>query len=78
MSPISMAIEVGANVPQCNLVDLSKNTPISLSKTGNVVYVNFGIDFYERKNNYGFNGGSGTSVDNFTFSMYTAKINFKF
>ena len=38
----------------------------------------FGIDFYERKNNYGFNGGSGTSVDNFTFSMYTAKINFKF
>lgn len=38
----------------------------------------FGIDFYERKNNYGFNSGSGTSVDNFTFSMYTAKINFKF
>lgn len=38
----------------------------------------FGIDFYERKNNYGFNGGTGTSVDNFTFSMYTAKINFKF
>ena len=38
----------------------------------------FGIDFYERKNNYGFNGGSGTSVDNFTFSMYTAKINVKF
>jgi len=41
MSPISMAIEVGANVPQCNLVDLSKNTPLSLSKTGNVVYVDF-------------------------------------
>lgn len=38
----------------------------------------FGIDFYERKNNYGFNGGAGTSVDNFTFSMYTAKINFTF
>jgi thiol-disulfide isomerase/thioredoxin len=36
-----MAIEVGANVPQCNLVDLSNNTPISLSKTGNVVYVDF-------------------------------------
>ena len=38
----------------------------------------FGIDFYERKNNYGFNSGSGTSVDNFTFSMYSAKIYFKF
>ena len=41
MSPILMAIEVGANVPPCNLVDLSKNTPISLSKIGNVVYVDF-------------------------------------
>jgi hypothetical protein len=40
--------------------------------------VGFRIDFYERKNNYGFNGGAGTSVDNFTFSMYTAKINFTF
>lgn len=42
------------------------------------LHLGFGIDFYERKNNYGFNGGSATSVDNFTFSMYTAKINFKF
>ncbi len=38
----------------------------------------FGVDFYERRNSYSLNSGAGTSVDNFNFSMYNAKINFKF
>ena len=41
LSPISMAIEVGANAPQCNLADLHKNTELSISKPGKVVYVDF-------------------------------------
>ena len=38
----------------------------------------FGIDFYERQMGYRMNGGSGTAVDNFSFSMFSAKINFKY
>ncbi len=41
ISPISMAIDIGANVPQCNLSGLSNNTPHTLSKIGKVVYVDF-------------------------------------
>lgn len=40
--------------------------------------VGFGIDFYQRKKNYGFSGGAGSSIDDFSFSFYTAKLNFKF
>lgn len=38
----------------------------------------FGIDFYERQMGYRMNSGSGTAIDNFSFSMFSAKINFKY
>lgn len=41
VSPVSIATEIGANAPQCNIVDLAKNTPLPLIKTGKVVYVDF-------------------------------------
>ncbi len=37
----------------------------------------FGIDFYQRQESYGFSGGSGTAADNFSFSLFSAKINLK-
>jgi hypothetical protein len=42
------------------------------------VKLHFGIDFYQRQQSYGLNGGAGTAVDNFSFSMYSAGINIKF
>ena len=44
----------------------------------NRLNLGLGIDFYERKMNYGINGGAGTAEDNFSFSMFSAKINFKY
>lgn len=44
----------------------------------NRLNLGFGVDFYQRKQDLGFNGGIGNRVDNFTFSMFTAKINLKF
>lgn len=38
----------------------------------------FGIDFYDRQKDYRMNSGSGTATDNFSFSMFSAKINFKY
>lgn len=38
----------------------------------------FGIDFYRRQKSYGFNGGAGTDVDDYSFSMFSAGINLKF
>ncbi|MGZ6005561.1 MAG: DUF3570 domain-containing protein [Candidatus Saccharimonadales bacterium] len=38
----------------------------------------FGIDFYQRQESYKMNGGIGSSVDNFSFSMFSAKISFKY
>lgn len=40
--------------------------------------VGFGIDFYQRQQGYGINGGAGTAVDNFSFSMFSAGLNLKF
>ncbi len=37
-----------------------------------------GIDFYQRQQGYGFSGGIGSSIDNYTFSMFSASFNLKF
>jgi hypothetical protein len=44
----------------------------------NRLKLGFGIDFYQRQRAYGFNGGAGAAVDNFSFSMFSASLNFKF
>jgi hypothetical protein len=40
--------------------------------------VGFAIDFYKRDYSYSINGGAGSPVDNFTFSILSANINYKF
>ena len=37
-----------------------------------------GVDFYQRRQDYGIAGGIGTSADNYSFSMYSASLNLKF
>jgi len=37
-----------------------------------------GVDFYQRRQDYGIAGGAGTSVDNYSFSMYSVSLNLKF
>jgi hypothetical protein len=37
-----------------------------------------GIDFYKREIGYGFSGGAGTALDNFSFSMYSLSLSVKF
>lgn len=44
----------------------------------NRLNLGFGIDVYDRQMGYRMNSGNGTAVDNFSFSMFSAKINFKY
>ena len=37
-----------------------------------------GVDFYQRRQDYGIAGGTGTSLDNYSFSMYSVSLNLKF
>lgn len=37
-----------------------------------------GVDFYQRRQDYGISGGAGTSVDDYSFSMYSVSLNLKF
>ena len=41
ISPLSMALDIGATPPSCYVVDFAKETPLSLSRPGRVVYVDF-------------------------------------
>ena len=44
----------------------------------NKLKVSGGVDFYERKMAYGFSGGVGSPLDNYTFSMFSVSLNLKF
>lgn len=52
---------------------------VQLSKeVFNHANLGFGIDFYERQQNYTMHGGKGSSVDDYSFSLFSAKVNVKF
>jgi len=38
----------------------------------------FGIDFYERKENYSLSTGKGTGLDNYSFSLFSANVKIRF
>ncbi len=40
--------------------------------------VSGGVDFYQRERAWGFSGGGGTALDNFSFSMFSVSLNLKF
>jgi len=40
--------------------------------------VSGGVDFYKRQKGYGLSGGAGTSLDNFSFSLFSVSLNLKF
>lgn len=42
------------------------------------VKLGFGIDFYQRRQDQAISGGIGSSVDNYSFSILSAKLNVKF
>ncbi|MDD4913989.1 MAG: DUF3570 domain-containing protein [Methylococcales bacterium] len=44
----------------------------------NKLTVSGGMDFYKREYGYGISGGTGTALDNFTFSMFSVSLNLKF
>lgn len=37
-----------------------------------------GVEFYQRRKDWGFNGGAGTAADNFSFSLFTLGVQWKF